>query len=154
MTSFILLADGPVSPLDTLRRIIYMSCYNRYSASSDMGCMRIRVWVGLNIPLVMFISLTRDVHYSMNNLWFDKHSTSATICLHYAMYSLVPWLMYSFIIHMLLLKALYLGVSFLLFGVVIFCQELSFWIRYHHALKHTTCRNSKRRNRRRQLLTW
>ena len=63
------------------------------------------------IPLVMFISLTRDVHYSMNNLWFDKHSTSATICLHYAMYSLVPWLMYSFIIHMLLLKALYLLVS-------------------------------------------
>ena len=63
--------------------------------------MRIRVWIGLNILLVMlnlFISLTRDVR-SMNNLWFDKHSTSAIICLHFAMYSHVPWLMYSFIIY-------------------------------------------------------
>ena len=34
MTSFILLAEGPVSPLDALRGIKYMKCYNRYSATT------------------------------------------------------------------------------------------------------------------------
>ena len=34
VTSFILLADGPVSPLDALRGIKYMRCHNRYSATS------------------------------------------------------------------------------------------------------------------------
>ena len=34
VTSFILLAEGPVSPLDALRGIKYMKCYNRYSATT------------------------------------------------------------------------------------------------------------------------
>ena len=79
-----------------------MSCYNRYSASSAL-----LVW---------------DENTSVDRVKFDRHSTSAIICLHYAMYSHVPWLMYNFIIRMLLLQALYFGINyFLLFGVVIFC---------------------------------
>ena len=56
-----------------------MSCYNRYSASSAL-----LVW---------------DENTSVDRVKFDRHSTSAIICLHYAMYSHVPWLMYNFIIH-------------------------------------------------------